>query len=377
MVYDLTSSATAVGVVSVMQFGAQFFLAPWSGALSDRFDRRRILLGGQAVQLVATGTLTVWVAITGVQGLPGPWPVYLTTLIAGLGAAVSSPAGQALVPALVPAADLDQAVALNTAPYTIARAVAPAVAAGLMLTAGPVAAFAVNTASYAVYIIGIALVRPRPTAVSARRDRSVRGGIRYVRRDRRVLTLLLGIAAVAFAADPVITLTPSLVASLGANEAAVGVLASAFGIGAAGTILIVRSVRERVGAHRVSVGGLVVLAVGILGMAAAPTLPVAAAALVVAGVGFFAANATLAAEVQSRVPDFLRGRVMALWTMAFLGSRPLAALLNGFVADRTNARAATAMAAAVAAAGAVLIRRADGPAEVARSTEVVSAEQDR
>lgn len=382
VVFELTGSASAVGFVSVMQFGAEFFIAPWAGSMSDRFDRRRLLITGQLIQLVSTGVLTAWVLLAGVDGLPGPWPIYLTTLGLGIGAAISGPAGRALVPALVDPVDLDAAVALNSVPYTIARAVGPALGAGLVLAFGPAAAFGVNAATYGIFALVLVFVRPRPLQASAVADRSVRAGLGYVLRDRYVRRLLAGVAGVAFAVDPVITLMPAFAAQLGGDAGLVGMLASAFGIGAVVAIFLVPALRRRLGIQRLSVAGLSTIALAMLALSVTTSQLLALGFLVVGGAGFFTANATLATQVQRWVPEHLRGRVMALWGVAFLGSRPIAAMVNGMLADLVSTRVAIATAATVAVLSALLVRgartvvpAAEGDRSPATAERIVSTEQ--
>ena len=113
VVYDLTGSNTAVGAVSIVQFAATMLLTPWMGGLTDRVDRRGTLLTGQTIAFVGATALVVVVTTVGVDGLPGPWPIYVTTGLIGLGAAITLPSLQAIVPALVRRRDLDRAISLD------------------------------------------------------------------------------------------------------------------------------------------------------------------------------------------------------------------------------------------------------------------------
>lgn len=350
VVYRLTGSTFAVGAVSILQFAASLLLAPWAGALSDRVDRRRLLIAGQVISVAAAAGLALWTAAVGVEGLPGPWPIFAAATLIGIGWAISAPTMQALVPALVQENDLEQAIALNSITFNLARAVGPAFGALALVTLGPAGTFGVNAGSYMVLIIALLLIRPRPIERRGHSgDGSVREGLRYVRSQRPLFVLLVGVTALGFGTDPVNTLTPAIADDLGGGDALVGWLVSAFGLGSAGMAFAVGHVRRRVALGHMAVVGLAVMAAGLYGLAASSLVVVAIASLFVAGVGFLLALTGLTTELQRRVPERFLGRVMALWAVAFLGSRPAAALLDGAVGDAFGPRVAAAVAATLTA----------------------------
>ena len=365
VIYDLTGSTALVGAVSILQFAASMLLSPYAGALSDRVDRRRLLIAGQIVGGVASASLALWVAAVGVEGLPGPWPIFAAATIIGIGWAISVPTMQALVPALVEPEDLEQAIALNSITFNIARAVGPALGAIALARLGAAAAFGLNAATFAVLIITLLLIRPRPIErKDDRGDGSVREGLRYVRREPALYVLLIGVTALGFGTDPVNTLTPAMADVLGGSEELVGWMVSAFGVGAALTAFAVGALRKRISLGVMGVVGLGVLSVGLFGFGAspgvstltlfgwstAPAVPLTLVSLVVAGAGFLLALTGLTTELQRRVPEPLLGRVMALWAVAFLGSRPAAALLDGALGDLFGPRIAAAAAGVITTA---------------------------
>ena len=359
VVFRITRSTVMVAMVSILQFAASLVLSPWAGALSDRVDRRRLLLGGQLLGLAAAGGLAGWTLAVGVDGLPGPWPILGTALIIGIAFAISVPTMQALVPALVDPADLDQAVALNSVTFNVARAVGPAAGALVLVALGPAAAFGLNALSYCVLVGVLLLIRPRPVArATAGGDGSVREGLRYVRHRPALGVLLVGVMALGFGTDPVNTLTPAMAELLGGGDALVGWLVSAFGAGAALTAFSVGVVRRRVALGAMGVAGLTTLALGLAGFALSPSPVAAVATLMMSGVGFLLAVTALTTELQQRVDEHMRGRVMALWGVAFLGSRPLAAAVDGVLADAVGPRVAAGAAAGITAAVALWLWRA-------------------
>jgi MFS family permease len=362
VVFELTDSAVAVGAVSGCMWAASLLLQPWAGALTDRYDRRLMLIWGQSVALVGALAIALPTAIVGVEDLPGPWPIYLGTLVIGIGVAFSIPAMQALIPALVEERDLDSAIALNGVTFNLARGIGPAIAGVILLEADASLAFSVNVASFAVLLVAMTWVRPRFDRRPGQGDRSVRAGLRWVLADRRAVVLLGTMVAIGFATDPINTLTPPMADELGGGEGLVGLLVSGFGTGAVVAAFFVERIRERLGRERAAAAGLGALAAAIaaFGLSQAPAYAVST--LAVAGAGFIVAITSVTTQLQERVPDQVRGRVMALWGVAFLGTRPFSAAIDGAIADLASPRAA-ALAMAAAAGAAVLLqgREAERP----------------
>jgi MFS family permease len=356
-VYSLTRSATLTGVVSAALWLGSLFLQPYAGVISDRVDRRRMLLAGQLLSFTAACVLAVWTVAVG-QNLPGPWPIILVTVVIGIGNAISVPSMQALVPALVPPVDLEQAVALNSVTFTLGRALGPALAAGILLLGGPTAGFVVNAVTYVPLIVVLLLIRQREVERTGDSEGSVREVLRLVRRDRRLSILLIAAAAIGWTSDPVNTLTPPMASMFGGGDALVGVFVACFGGGAAVGSTLFRPIRARLGLDRVGVAGLAGFGGGIVLFAVSPTPWLAAAALALAGFAFLGAITSVTTRMQQDVSEDVRGRVMALWGVAFLGSRPLAALINGALADAVGPRPASALAAAAALIGALVLSQA-------------------
>jgi MFS family permease len=364
VVFELTGSAIAVGAVSGCLWAGSLLLQPWAGALTDRYDRRRMLIAGQAVALVGALAVAVPSIVVGAEDLPGPWPIYLGTLVIGIGVAFSMPAMQALIPALVSDRELDQAIALNGVTFNLARAIGPAVAGLILLEADASVAFAVNVASFGALILVLTAIRPRSAQEPPRGDLSVGAGIRWVRADRRAIVLLASMVAIGFATDPINTLTPPFAELLDGGAALVGLMVTAFGSGAVAAAFLVEWIRERIGRQQAASAGLAVLGGAIAAFAFSPVPAYAIVTLALAGAGFIVSITSVTTQLQERVPDLLRGRVMALWGVAFLGTRPVSAVIDGAIADVASPRAAALAMAATALAAALLQgREAERPAE--------------
>jgi MFS family permease len=378
VVYELTGSNTLVGLVSVLQFMATLLLSPWSGALADRFDRRNLLILAQAISASGAVGLAIWVGLTGVDGLPGIWPVLAAGGIIGLGYAVGVSAMNALIPALVEPPDLDEAIALNSASFTVARATGPALAGLVVAALGAGWAFGINALTFLPLIVILAMIRQRPVEHSGS-DRSVRAGFAYVKERPAMLWLVLATLTVGWAGDPVNTLSPAYAEMFGRGEAFIGLQVAAFGTGSAIASLGVRMVRVRLGSVETTKTGIALLAVGLIGFALAPSEVVVLVALFIAGVGFLFAVTTTNSNLQRRIDENMRGRVMALWSMAFLGSRPIAGIIDGAVGDLVSPRVGVLTAAIPLLVGWWAMSRVkphDGP-RAGRAAESPEAEPGR
>jgi MFS family permease len=359
VIYDLTGSTFMVGMVGVSQFLPSLLLAPFTGAAADRFDRRKLLMTAQSTAAVAAATLAVVTLTIGLERFPRGWPVLAAVFVIGLAHATATPAQQALVPALVPPADLDQAVALTSVTFNLARAIGPALGAAALVAWGPGWAFAIDASSYLPLIFGLTLVRPRPVSRAPRA--SIWVGFRHLRTDPTLALLLVGVMALGFGADPVLTLSPSIAdalvdqSSMG-REGLVGAMISSFGAGAMVAAFLVGRVRARLGHTRLAVTGLLLLGTGMVGFGASPTPWFALASLVLGGIGFLFGVTSLTSAMHVRIPEELRGRIMALWGIAFLGSRPIAAFVDGTIADLASPRAAAWTAAAIVTLCALVVR---------------------
>lgn len=336
--YELTGSALVVGLVSVVQFAPQLLFAPLSGKMADRGNPPRQIVAGRLVTASGSAGLALWILLAGgVDGLPNAFPVIAASLVVGIGFVIGGPAMQSIVPLLIRPGEMAAAMALNSVPMTVARAAGPALGAIAATQLGPAAAFAIAaTGNLAFGLLVLAIRLPRGTSHDADTDFSVRASLRHVRADLPLIALLTGIAAVGYGADPALTLAPSIASDLGGGSDLVGWLASAFGIGAGAGFLVFAPLNRWLGLTRLSSGGLLLMATGLLGLTVSDTVPPALTTLGLSGIGMTLAFTSITTQIQNRSPDHLRGRIMALWFVGFLGSRPLAAGLNGFLADAVS-----------------------------------------
>jgi MFS family permease len=368
LVYDLTRSASAVGLITTAQFAPQLLLVPLMGARADRADRARQMLVGTVVTASGSVLLVAWALTAGLTRPSDATVVGIAAGLVGTGFAIGGPASQSLIPSLVRPSELADALALTSLPIMIARAAGPAVGAVMYVRAGAVTTFAVSLALHLTLVATLIAIRHR-LAVDREQpadDLRIRAAVVYLIDHPRAGLALIGLALIGVGIDPVVTLGPSLADLLGDPTELVGHLASAFGLGTAAGYAMLSRTRGAVGADRLGALGLRVMASGLLVAAAAAwagsrAVTVALVGLAVAGVGMPLALNAYTTIVQSGLPDGIRGRVMALWSMAFIGSRPVAATLDGAVADAAGVRVALVTAAALVLLGAA----AAGPRRLA------------
>jgi MFS family permease len=356
--FELTRSALVVGAVTAVQFAPQLLFAPLSGKMADRGHAALQIVAGRILTGLGSGGLALWIWLAGgVDGLPGAAPVLAASLVVGLGFVVGGPAMHSIVPSLIRPGEMAAAMALNSVPMTVARAGGPALGAAVATQLGPATAFGIAAAANVVYgLIVLALRLPAGAAHDGDTDFSVRAAFRHLRSDAPLFALLVGIAAVGVGADPSLTLAPALADQLGGGAGLVGWLASCFGIGAGIGFVLFAPLHRSVGLEHLGGAGLLLMAVG-LGIAAVSWTPVVALlAFGTSGLGMTLAFASITTQIQNRSPDAMRGRIMALWFVGFLGARPFAAGLNGFLADAVNISVALAVTALLVTAAAYLCR---------------------
>jgi MFS family permease len=361
LVYRQTHSALLLGVLNFSQFLPILLLAPWAGGASDRWNRRQLLLVTQSAATLLAGGLGLLA-----QFKLAPTPVVIGDAVAlGIVSAFSAPAQQALIASLVDEHEVPTAVALNSMTFNLARAVGPATAAVAVEYLGIPAAFGLNAASYVIFIVALLVIGPQAQQLADRSVGHLRASIDILRRRPQLVVFLLIVAAVGFASDPVNTLAPAWAHAFGRKDTVAGYIIGAFGAGAVTAGFVVAG---RVGGSRRRMfATLLLLSVGMIGFAVTPRLPVALPVLFLAGVGYLASNTHATSRLQLGVEPWERGRIMALWSVAFLGLRPFASIVDGAIAGAFGVRYAGVLLAlpALACAGWVAARarrRGWGPA---------------
>jgi hypothetical protein len=241
--------------------------------------------------------------------------------------------------------------------YNLARAVGPVLAALSVKHLGIPASFAINSGSYLLLVAGVLIVRTEPRRRASRAETRLRESLGLVRRQPRLLAFLLIVTAVGFASDPVNTEAPAFARAFGRPDTWAGVIIGVFGAGAVTAAFLLAG--RVAGSSRRMLATLTALGVGVAGFSLSRPLWLAFGFLAVAGFGYLASNTSATSRLQLEVAEHQRGRVMALWSVAFLGLRPLASLADGGIAGVFGVRAAGVCLALPALLGAAALLEVD------------------
>jgi MFS family permease len=332
-------SASALGVVTALQFTPMLLVTLYAGTLADRFDKRIALIVLNAVWLVLAGAMGVLV----LSGHVALWQVYVFALVWGLVAAVETPFRQSFVPEMVGPALLPNALSLNAAAFNSARVVGPALAGFAIAWLGTGSAFLANAASYVVPVVALAAMRPGDLERTGRRtaaDTRVVDGLQYVWRRPDLLlpiALMLVVGMVGYNFQLTLPVLSKNVFHTGPTT--FGLLVTALALGSIGGALAGTRRRERPSEYAV-LGGAV--AFGVFGTVAAfmPTYLLTAAVLVPTGFSMIYLAQAANQRIQLGTDPAYRGRVMALYFLVFMGTNPIGAPLVGWLAQAAGARAA-------------------------------------
>ena len=336
--------AAAVGFVMALQFGPQLLLLPLSGLVADRFDQRKVLMTTQAVM----GALGLVLGILTVTNVVQLWHVYVFALLLGCTAAFDAPARQTFVSQLVGRQNLSNAVALNSASFSAARMIGPAIAGVLtaLVGAGPV--FLINAASFGAVLVSLKVLRVSELQRSPRAPRQ-RGalieGFRYVLTRPDICVILVMVFLIGtFGLNFPIFISTMTTAAFHKGAAEFGVLSSVMAIGSVvGALLSARREKPRL---RFLFVATAVFGIGCVAAAVMPTFWGFAIALTVVGLASQTMMTTANGAVQLSTPPAVRGRVMAIYMAIFMGGTPIGAPIVGWVANEFGPRWAIGVGAA-------------------------------
>lgn len=359
LVLELTDSGVALGLLAAAQFGPVLVFGGYAGLVADRLDKRRLLLAVQAFAMVQSFVLTALAFMDS----PPLGAIYVVAAFGGLATAFDNPARRSFVVELVPHDQITNAVSLNSALMTGSRVIGPALGGLLVATAGFGWAFALDGVTYiavlgALWSIDPAEVRKAP--VTPRGKGQVRAGLRYawsLPELRVPLVMMTVIGTLAFNFQTVLPLFA--VRDLDGTDLTFSLLMSVVSVGSlAGALQAAR--RRDVTVHTVSVAAAG-FGLSMLVLAAAPGTAAAFAAAVVMGYTSISFMTSSTAMVQLRADPTMRGRVLALQAIVFLGSTPIGGPIVGWVSESAGARWGLVVGAvatlAAAAYGLAVVRR--------------------
>jgi MFS family permease len=370
LVLSLTDSPVALGLTMTIRFLPALLFSAYGGVLADRLPKRQTVLVAQATQLlvalalaVLTSTAAVTVAV-----------IYILAGVRGLVDAIEGPTRQAFVPEMVGTTDLPNAVALNSTLFNAARIAGPAIGAAIISTLGIAACFYFNAASFVAVIAGLLAMRvgelyPVPRAPHDKVWNQLREGLRYARSTPEVMVIFIVMGTIGAFGYNFMTLLPLVTKYLlSAGASTLALLTTSMGAGSvvAGLVAAYRgrpSQRLMLGASACFVGLLVLMGLSEWRGVTAVLLFV----MGFTGVLFMTAANT---RLQLQVPGHLRGRVMGIYTLLFIGTTPIGSYLIGQLAESVSVRVTVLIMAGLCAAGVaggLLYARRAGPSEEAGS----------
>jgi MFS family permease len=363
LVLSITHSSTALGLVVALQTLPVLLLAPYGGVIADRVDKRRLMVALQSamgVQALVLGVLTV-------TGSVQVWQIGVVAALLGLGNAFENPARQSFMMEMVGSGHLRNAVSLNSVLVNVARVIGPAIAGILIATVGEGVCFLVNGASFVAVVASLMTmdrVSLSPTTPARRGRGQLREGLRYVRSSRELALPLMMMAAVGCLTYEFQVSLP-VMASRGLHVGATGYgfMTAAMGIGAvAGGLLV--AAKGRTGLPPL-VAAASAFGVTMTLATLAPNLGFELVALALAGATSISFMSTGNSTLQLNAEPSMRGRVMALWFVAFQGSTPIGGPIVGAVMAIAGARAGLGLGAitcaVVAIAGLMSLQSAGSP----------------
>ncbi|GEL95839.1 MFS transporter [Cellulomonas composti] len=353
-------SGVAVGITTALQFAPVLFLSAWAGVLADRLDRRKLLMATQ----VAQGVLAAGLGALVLSGHAQLWHVYVFALALGCVTAIDGPVRQTFVAELVPPERLSNAVGLNSASFNAARLIGPGVAGLLIAAVGTGWVFLINAVTFGATIFALTQMRASelqrmPSAPRAKGQ--IREGMRYVRHRTDIIVIMVVVGVVStFGLN--FQLTSAMMASteFGKGAGEYGILGSVLAIGSlAGALLAARREQPRV---RLVIGAAFGFGIATGVMALMPTYPSFAIACIPVGLASLTMMTAANATIQLTTSPEMRGRVMALYMMVFLGATPVGSPIVGWIGETFGARWAIGVgsisALLVATGAAIWARRA-------------------
>ena len=367
LVLRLTNSGVALGVVTALQFLPMLLGGAYGGVIADRVDKRRLLVATQTT----AGALALVLGLLVVTNSVHLWMVFAFAFSLGIVNAVDNPTRQAFISEMVGMDEVRNAVSLNSVLANGTRVVGPAAAGLLIAGVGIGVCFLINAASYAAVVIGLLLMRREDLSSVPRGERGpgqLREGFRYVRSRQELwlpLALMVVVGALAYNFSVILPILARFTFHRGA--AGYGVLYSVMSVGAVISGLAVASVGRST--PRIAAVSALLFGLALVLAASVPSFGEELAAMVVVGAASTVFIAVTNSVLQLRADAAFRGRVMALFAIAFLGTTPLGAPLIGWIASPRNfgprvAFGFEAIVSVIAAVGALVILRRLAPRKV-------------
>ncbi len=333
LVYQMTGSPFYLGVVSFSSSLPPLTLSLWAGVLIDRVPKRVMLVITQSIAMLLAFLLAADVFLGFVQ----PWHVVIFAILLGINNTFDAPGRQAFVIEMVGREELMNAVALNSATFQIGRIIGPSLAGIFLALVGPAWCFLLNGISFLAVIAALLMMQVEDKVAPQKKESvraQLREGVGYIWNDQAVRTLFGMVAVANIFAIGYSALLPAFAKDvLDVGPTGLGFMGAAVGAGALVAALTIATLGSSAHKGMILTMGNLLLPVSVLAFAFTRNFPLALVILFFAGLGFMTQNTSANTLIQTSVPDALRGRVMAAYTMIFFGFFPFSALMAGFVAE--------------------------------------------
>jgi MFS family permease len=337
LVLELSQSPTMLGLDVFLGQIPIFLFSVIGGVVADRFDRRLLLVGSQIVQLTSAFLLAALFATGAVQ----VWHILTLSFITGFAQAFGGPAYQALIPSLVPAADLPNAIALNSIQFNLARVIGPVLGGLALARLGAAWCFSLNGLSFFAVIVALLSLKAAAPAAAKRGVSwlaSLREGLAFIRTHTAMTPLICLAFAMTFLGVPMVDFLPVMVKEVYRRGSdAYTLLLSLSGGGAVLGALVVASLGNVQRKGLLALMTLGVLGLFMTGFALSRSLLLGSVMLFLAGSSLIAAFAMISSLVQLLTPDEMRGRVMSVYNVAFRGGMPLGSFVAGVLIEQSSA----------------------------------------
>jgi MFS family permease len=357
LVYRLTGSSLLLGTVAFASQIPVFLMAPLGGMAADRWDRRSIVIATQSTSMILALTL----AILTLSGRIHVWEVIVLAALMGVVNAFDIPARQAFLVDMVGREDLMNAIALNSSMFNGARVIGPSIAGILVASYGEGWCFFANAVSYIAVIAGLLLMRVQKTAAEKHNVspfEHIAEGFRFVSETAPIRVILMLLGLVSLVAMPYSVLMPIFAEHILHGDArTLGVLMCATGVGALTGALVLATRTGVRGLGRWVWMACAGFGTSLILFACSHWYVVSVLLLIPVGFAMMVQMASSNTLIQAMVPDRLRGRTMAVYSMMFMGMAPLGALFSGALADRIGAPWTVALGGVGAIAGAAIFAR--------------------
>ncbi len=336
LVLQLTGSGTALGAVMATRFVPTLFLAPLGGVIADRFEKRRLIIATQSI----AGLLALVLGLITLSGASELWMIYALSAAFGVVTALDNPSRQTFVMEMVGTDDLSNAVTLNSVVVNGARVIGPALGGVVIAAFGVAECFLINAVSYLPVLVAMGLIRKDelyPSKRAARAPRQLRDGFRYVRGDATLRTTLVMLAMIGTLTFEFSTTLPLLAEfTFDAGSTGLAAMTSLMGVGAVIGGLVVASAGPPTPRRLIAVATGFGVAVGFVALM--PTVGLVYAVMPFVGVASVATVSLSNATLQLNADPEYRGRVMALFSVAMMGSTPIGSPIVGWIGEHVSLR---------------------------------------